>query len=191
MLGPDDRSLLLRLARRGVTLAAHGLPLAPLDVERVPPALAAPGSAFVTLTRFGALRGCIGGLEARRPLIEDVWQHAYAAAREDPRFEPVRPEELETIHIEVSCLSTPTPLDVAPAALPHALRPGIDGVILRRGLHRATFLPQVWEKVPDPVEFLDMLSDKAGLPRQAWRSGQVEVLVYQTESFEEAPALSG
>ncbi len=187
MLGPEDRSTLLRLARRAVTLAARGQPLPPVETDSPSPALRAAGSAFVTLTQRGALRGCIGGLEARQPLASDVWEHAYAAAREDPRFGPVRPEDLDSLHIEVSSLSPPSPLNVPPDQLTTALRPGIDGVILRRGPLRATFLPQVWQKVPDPVEFLDMLCDKAGLPRSAWLRGEVEVLAYQVESFEETP----
>jgi AmmeMemoRadiSam system protein A len=187
MLGPQDRSTLLRLAREAVTLAAHHRPLPPVEVEPPSASLQAPAAAFVTLTRHGGLRGCIGGLEARQALAGDVWEHAYAAACEDPRFEPVRPEELDSLHIEVSRLSPPSPLDVPPEQRIRALRPGVDGVILRRGLLRATFLPQVWEKAPDPLEFLEMLCDKAGLPRSAWRQPEVEMLVYQVESFEEAP----
>jgi len=186
VLSPEDRSSLLQLARQAVTLASEDQPLPPAQTQEHSASLQDPGCAFVTLTRQGALRGCIGGLEARQPLAADVWEHAYAAAREDPRFEPVRPEELDSLHIEVSRLTTPTPLDVPPEQRPTALRPGLDGVILRRGLRRATFLPQVWEKVPDTVGFLEMLCDKAGLPRAAWRQDDVEMLVYQVESFAEA-----
>lgn len=186
MLSPEDRSWLLHLARQAVRLASEDRPLPAAETQGHSASLQDPGCAFVTLTRQGALRGCIGGLEAREPLAADVWKHAYAAAREDPRFEPVRPEELESLHIEVSRLTSPTPLDV-PAEQRHtALRPGLDGVILRRGPRRATFLPQVWEKVADPIEFLEMLCDKAGLPRSAWLQSDVEMLVYQVESFEEA-----
>jgi AmmeMemoRadiSam system protein A len=184
MLGSEDRSTLLQLARQAVTLAAHDRPLP--EVGGVSAALQETGCAFVTLTSRGALRGCIGGLEAHQALAADVWEHAYAAAREDPRFDPVRPEELEDLHIEVSRLTAPVRLDVPAADRLAALRPGLDGVILRRRFNRATFLPQVWEKVPDPVTFLEMLCDKARLPRTAWRQDDVEMLTYQVESFEEA-----
>jgi AmmeMemoRadiSam system protein A len=184
MLDSEDRSALLLLARRAVTLAAHDQPLPPVEATSGP--LQANGCAFVTLTCDGALRGCIGGLEAFQSLAADVWEHAYAAAREDPRFHPVRPDELDSVHIEVSCLTQPTRLDVPAAERLDALRPGVDGVILQRGRLRATFLPQVWQKVPDPAEFLDMLADKAGLPRTAWQQDDVDLLVYQVESFEEA-----
>jgi AmmeMemoRadiSam system protein A len=185
-LDSSERQTLLQIARLSVTHAAGSEPLPPLQVDAYSAALRANGSAFVTLTRGSVLRGCIGGLEPRQPLVEDVWEHAYAAAREDPRFEPVTPPELAEIRIEISRLTPPRPLEVPPDRITTALRPGVDGVILRRGVLRATFLPQVWEKVPDPVLFLDMLADKAGLPRQAWRSGEVEIQIYQVESFEES-----
>jgi AmmeMemoRadiSam system protein A len=183
MLASQDRATLLQMARQAVTLAARDEPLPP--VGPVSPALQEPGCAFVTLTSRGGLRGCIGGLEARQSLAADVWEHAYAAAREDPRFDPVRVAELDDLHIEVSRLTAPAPLAVPASGRIAALRPGIDGVILRRGFARATFLPQVWEKVPDPVAFLEMLCDKAGLPRSAWNRDDVELLTYQVESFEE------
>jgi AmmeMemoRadiSam system protein A len=185
MLTAEERSTLLRLGRQAVTLAAHDRPLPEVEVEPTSHALQSPGVAFVTLTHSGALRGCIGGLEARQPLAADVWEHAYAAAREDPRFGPVRPDELASLHIEVSRLGDPAALDVPPERRADAVRPGVDGVILRRGFRRATFLPQVWEKVPDPIQFLEMLCEKARLPCAAWRQRDVEMLVYQVEKFEE------
>jgi AmmeMemoRadiSam system protein A len=183
MLAPQDRAALLRLARQAVTLAAHNQPLP--AVESAAASLQANGCAFVTLTRGGALRGCIGGLEPVQSLASDVWEHAYAAAREDPRFVPLSPAELDGLRIEVSCLTPARRLTVPAGERLGALRPGVDGVILKRGRLRATFLPQVWEKVPDPTEFLDMLCDKAGLARGAWQQDDVELYLYQVESFEE------
>jgi AmmeMemoRadiSam system protein A len=143
----------------------------------------------VTLTSGGDLRGCIGALQATIPLAEDLVVHARAAATEDFRFYPVRPEETAGIEIEISILSDPVPLEYTDADdLMAKLRPGIDGVILTSGMHRATFLPQVWEKVPQPHQFLDMLCEKAGLPRRAWRTGHPDVLTYQVESFKETTA---
>ncbi len=185
MTSESDRGTLLRLARQAVGLASNGNPLPRLDARELPPSLLEPGCAFVTLVVGGELRGCIGGLEPVFSLAEDVWRHAHAAASEDPRFRRVGPEELPSMRIEISALGEPRRLDVAPDRLTAALRPGVDGVILRQQRRRATFLPQVWEKVPEAEAFLDLLADKAGLPRSAWRSGQAEVLVYQVELFQE------
>jgi uncharacterized protein len=188
-LPADHQALLLRLARQAVERAAAGQPGPELQLEDLPAALRAPQATFVTLTRHGELRGCIGALQASLPLAEDVVVHARAAATEDFRFYPVRPEETSGLEIEISILSDPVPLEYQDADdLIAKLRPGIDGVILASGLHRATFLPQVWEKVPQPHQFLDLLCEKAGLPRRAWHTGHLEVLTYQVGSFQETPA---
>ena len=124
---------------------------------------------FVTLTEDGMLRGCIGSLQACRPLRQDVVVNARHAAFDDPRFTPVRVAELDRLHTEVSVLSTPEPLEViSERAVWAQLRPGIDGVILRAGGHRATYLPQVWEQLPRPQDFLASLKRKAGLPADYW-----------------------
>lgn len=188
-LSEQHRSFLLRLARQAVELAAAGKPGPDLRVEGLPPELLVPRATFVTLTRGGDLRGCIGALQASLPLAKDVVVHARAAATEDFRFYPVRPEETAALEIEISILSEPVLLEYDDAEdLIAKLRPGMDGVILASGLHRATFLPQVWEKVPQPQQFLQLLCEKAGLPRHAWRTGRVDVLTYQVESFQETPA---
>jgi uncharacterized protein len=181
-----DQHTLLALARQAVERAAHGQPLASDSPASLSPWLRTPLASFVTLTTGGALRGCIGGLYPTVPLVEDVQMHAYAAAREDPRFPPVRPEELTAIRIEISVLSAPEPLAYQdPADLLRRLRPGIDGVIVQSGWKRATFLPQVWEKVPGPEAFLELLCEKAALTPDAWRAGQLDVFTYQVEMFEE------
>lgn len=183
----EEQQALLRIARQAVEAAAHGESLPTLDIAGCPARLRAPGASFVTLTRSGALRGCIGGLQATIPLALDVRDHALAAATEDYRFLPIQPDELAEIEIEVSILTEPRPLDYAsPQELLARLRPGVDGVILSSGLRRATFLPQVWEKVPDAATFLSMLCEKAGLREDAWREGGLEVAIYQVESFHEA-----
>jgi AmmeMemoRadiSam system protein A len=188
-LSEEERAALLRLARQAVELAAAGKPGPALRLRDLPDTLRAPHATFVTLTGRGDLRGCIGALQASLPLAEDVVVHARAAATEDFRFYPVRPDETPGIEIEISILSDPAPLEYGDADdLITRLRPGIDGVILSSGLHRATFLPQVWEKVPQPHQFLDLLCEKAGLPRRAWRTGHLDISTYQVESFQETPA---
>lgn len=188
-LTEQERRIVLGLARQAMEQAVRGQRLMPLDLTTLPERLRQPAATFVTLTRRGALRGCIGGLHAEMPLAEDVRQHAVAAALDDYRFPPVQPDELPQLEIEVSILTDPQPLPYSsPEELVARLRPGIDGVILVSGFHRSTFLPQVWEKVPDAELFLSMLCEKAGLPAEAWRHGRVEIFTYQVGSFHEGEA---
>lgn len=178
---------LLQLARQAVEHAARREALPPLVVDGEPDNLRRTGCAFVTLTKSGWLRGCIGGLEPRLPLAIDVWEHAYMAASEDFRFLPVQPDELASIDLEVSVLTDACPLDYTQAEdLLAKIRPHVDGVILTDGLNRATFLPQVWEKVSGPAEFFDRLAEKAGLPPDAWRRRRVQIQTYQVISFHES-----
>ena len=128
-----------------------------------------PGATFVTLTCAGALRGCIGSLVAERALRADVESNALAAAFSDPRFAPLSAREYRALEVEVSLLSPMQPVTVESEA--HALtllRPGIDGVLLEYGRRRGTFLPQVWEQLPEPRAFLAHLKQKAGLPADFW-----------------------
>jgi AmmeMemoRadiSam system protein A len=121
--------------------------------------------------------------------VEDVREHAVAAALEDYRFPPVSEKELPQIRIEISRLTLPQVLSYSSADdLLARLHPGVDGVILRDGMRRATYLPQVWEKIPDPQEFLASLCQKMGAGPDTWRLRHLEVLVYQVEDFHEAPA---
>lgn len=129
------------------------------------------GATFVTLTREGRLRGCIGSLEAYRPLADDVRANARAAAFQDPRFPPLSAQELDGTRMEVSLLSPLHPLTFSNEEDAIAqLRPGVDGVVLECSLHRGTFLPQVWEQLPDPRQFMAHLKMKAGLPPDFWSS---------------------
>jgi len=184
MLTKDEKQNLLQVARAALEAAANNHQLPPLDLKALPERLRAKGASFVTLTRLGELRGCIGTLNVQRPLAKDVQQHAVEAARHDRRFLPIQPDETQTIAIEISVLNEQQPiLDKDPAMIPKLLRPGLDGVVIFCGSRRATFLPQVWERVPSPERFLEMLCKKAGMPGEAWKKGDVEILVYQVESF--------
>lgn len=185
----EEKQILLQLAREAIREAVNRHKLVPLDLESLPPQLREPGAAFVTLTEFGELRGCIGTLEAYQPLAEDVREHAAAAALEDFRFPPVRPDEIDDLEIEISRLTEPWPLEYDnPLDLLHKLRPGIDGVVLKDEFRRATFLPQVWEKLPQPDQFLDHLCLKMGAQKSAWRVKKLKVLTYQVEEFREETA---
>jgi len=187
-LTPVEQEILLRLARDALERGVRGLPIPEPPWDQLPPRLREPGATFVTLTKHGQLRGCIGSLEPVRPLARDVQENAVAAALRDPRFWPVQPEELPDIRIEISYL---TPLRrlhyTSPEDLIRRLRPGIDGVVLvdpETG-RRATFLPQVWEQLPDPVTFLSHLSLKMGAPPDLWQRKPLEVYTYEVQKFAE------
>jgi uncharacterized protein len=185
-LSPDEKAILLKLARQALTEAVNGRQPLRLNVKQFPPRLQELGASFVTLTSRGLLRGCIGALEPFQALAQDVCEHAAAAALQDYRFPPVRPDELPEILIEISRLTIPEPLSYeSPGNLLQKLRPGIDGVILIDGYRRATFLPQVWEKLPDKAQFLDHLCEKMGSPADAWRRRILQVSTYQVEEFHE------
>ncbi len=142
---------------------------------------------FVTLKEHGELRGCIGSLAAIDSIVEGVKHNALHAAFDDSRFRPVEKKELAAIEVEISILTEPTPLPYADAEeLTRTLQVGIDGVIIRKGVQGATFLPQVWEQLPDPKDFLSHLCRKAGLAADAWRSGNLEVHTYQVQYFSES-----
>ena len=188
MLNKKQGSILLRLARQ--TIAGHlHLPVsAPVqEAELADPDLQAKRGVFVTLKKHGALRGCIGSLVGQESIIDGVRRHALNAAFHDSRFPPVTAEEVPDLRIDVSVLTEPQPLAYHDDQdLLRKLRPRVDGVILRApGGAGATFLPQVWEQLPDPQLFLGHLCLKAGLPQHAWQSGQLEIDTYQVQHFEE------
>ena len=182
----EEQRFLLRLAREAIERGVNGEELPPLDESLVPPSLCEEGSSFITLTFRGELRGCIGSLEPYQSLAKDVREHAVAAALKDPRFPPVQEDELSRIKIEISRLTRPISLDYKDADdLLSKLCPHVDGVIMRDGPHRSTFLPQVWEKISDPAEFLSNLCYKMGVNPDLWRSKHLDVLTYQVEEFHE------
>jgi uncharacterized protein len=185
-LSAIEKKTLLKLARQAIDCNLRGLPLPPLDPAELTPLLQAQGASFVTLTSNGNLRGCIGALEPYQSLVEDVREHAIAAAVDDYRFSQVRPEELGTISIEISRLTRPQPLEYRDAEdLLAKLHPQQDGVVLRDGYHRATFLPQVWEKIPEPAAFLSNLCYKMGAAPDTWKRKHLDVLIYRVEEFHE------
>jgi len=189
-LAPEKGQVLVRLAR-STLMEKFGCPLPPREADQLRSALSdpvfqTPCGTFVTLKQQGQLRGCIGNLSASDPLAEGVRRNAVNAAFHDPRFSPLTARELDQVVIEVSVLTEPRPLEFSdPEDLLHKLRPNIDGVILRKGYASATFLPQVWEQLPQKEDFLGHLCLKAGLPRDAWKRSTLEVSTYQVQYFEE------
>ena len=184
---PHDATLGAALIERARNAIASELGL-PVAAETVHDALAAPGATFVTLRRRGELRGCVGTLVAERPLADDVRHHAVAAAFGDTRFEPLSASEFADLEVEVSLLEPMQPLPAANEAdARQALRPGIDGLLLEWRERRATFLPQVWEQLPSPREFLAALKAKAGLPRDFW-AADLKLSRYGVRKFVEADA---
>lgn len=182
-LNESQKSQLLAIARESI---AHGLetgrPLR-IDLPRYPVELTVQRATFVTLERHGQLRGCIGMLEAMRPLVEDVAENAFAAAFRDPRFPPLQANEQHDLELHISILSPAEPIYfTSEANLIAQLQPGIDGLILQDGHHRGTFLPSVWEQLPDAPSFLRHLKQKAGLPANYW-SDTLQVARYSTEMF--------
>jgi len=173
---------LLVMARNAIADKLGGIHVSePIDR----PQLAQPGAVFVTLTKTRELRGCIGSLEAWRPLRDDVVANARAAAFNDPRFAPVQAGELADIRVEVSLLSPAEPISfIGEDDAIGQLRPNIDGVILECGRHRGTFLPQVWESLPESHQFMAQLKRKAGLPPDFW-STDVKVSRYCVEKWKE------
>lgn len=179
----DDPGAALLVRARNAIAAQLGQPT---RTESAHPALGQPGATFVTLTQDGALRGCIGSLEAHRPLDQDVRANAVAAAFRDPRFPPLTLAELARTRVEVSLLTVPQPMaftDEADAL--RQLRPNIDGIIFIAGQRRSTFLPQVWEQLPDPRQFMAHLKQKAGLPADYW-SPEVRLQRYEVRKWKEA-----
>ena len=180
---------LLRLARASIE---HGLvherPL-PVDYGELPRGLADIAASFTTLRLEGRLRGCCGTLEAVRPLAGDVARSAFQAAFRDVRFEPVGRHEVDAIRLEVSVLSPLEPMPVSREAdLLRRLVPGIDGLVIVAEGRRATFLPKVWEMLPDPRQFVRALKAKCGLPETYW-SNRIEFRRYRTTSYAE-PSIS-
>jgi hypothetical protein len=182
-----DRRFLLGLARQTLRAATAGERLPEVTAATLAPQFTATKGCFVTLTRNRDLRGCIGYIMAQGPLYQAVIENARNAALRDPRFPAVTPPEVDRLEIEISVLTEPLPLFFSsPEDLLRKLHPGADGVVLRIGGRSATYLPQVWEQIPDPLDFLNNLAEKAGCEPTAWRQPGVTVLIYRVESFKES-----
>lgn len=184
----EYQKLLLNIARDAISQALggkdsdRGAVLQSLEKD-VPDELMQERASFVTLTIGGALRGCIGMLEACRPLARDVAENACSAAFRDPRFEPLSRQELDLLDIHISVLSPPEEIAFSSESdLIGKIRPGVDGLILQDGFRRGTFLPSVWEELPDPEVFWMHLKMKAGLPASHW-SDALRVFRYTADYF--------
>ena len=178
---------LVRLARQTVA-EKLGKPSIKADPEALEDtAFQDQRGTFVTLTIDKQLRGCIGNLDPSESILAGIKRNAINAAFHDPRFPPLKADELDRVDIEVSILTKPYPLEYRDSKdLLAKLRVNVDGVIIRKGSASATFLPQVWEQLPRPEEFLSHLCMKAGLSADTWRKSHLEVLIYQVQYFEEA-----
>ena len=191
LLSRQGRATLLEVARSSIRWGLeHGQALA-VHREDYPETLRPVRATFVTLDIENRLRGCIGTLAARQPLVQDVAEHAYAAAFDDPRFPELTAREFPRLDVHISVLSPAEPLQFdSENALLAQLRPSIDGLILQFRSHRATFLPAVWENLPDPYVFLAQLKQKAGLPLNFW-SPELTAERYTTEYFGDGDGVDG
>jgi len=177
---------LLSEARKTIAERLSGKTETSAKAKNLPAVFNEKRGTFVTLTTHGNLRGCIGHIIPQESLIEGIRENAINAAFRDPRFGPLTQNEWKNVHIEISILTEPKPLAYTDSKdLLDKLRPGVDGVILKKGFHQSTFLPQVWEQLPDKKAFLNHLCLKAGLDGNAWKKGDLEVSTYQVQAFEE------
>ena len=178
----ENGEILLPIARAAIARVLQ----VPRAADESAPWLAEHGACFVTLTQFGELRGCIGSLQAHRSLLDDVKGNAVSAALRDPRFTPLSAEEFDSTTVEVSLLSAILPMVVRDEADALAqLRPQVDGIVFEYGQYRSTFLPQVWENLARPRDFLAMLRRKAGLPDDFW-AAEVKLSRYTVTKWSES-----
>jgi len=186
VLTHNDKRMLLKLARNTIERELiEGLEIeSPQDLSD---GVKQKRGCFVSLHIKGVLRGCIGTIDPLKPLISCVEEHAFNAAFRDPRFSPVSHKELSSIEIEISVLTVPQKITFTDGEdLKRKLKPGVHGVILSQGFQSATFLPQVWEQLPDVEVFLSHLCEKGGMKRNCWRSTETTVKVYEVEYFSES-----
>lgn len=182
-LTPQDKKNLLDIAQQSIDCGLKNNTPLPVDIDSYSHTLQTHCATFVTLNLKHQLRGCIGTLEAYQPLIKDVADHAFDAAFKDPRFPPVTASEQHQLDIHISILTPPELMIVkSEADLISQLQPGIDGLILEAGNHKATFLPAVWESLPNEYQFVQHLKLKAGLDTHYW-SNDMQFMRYKTLSI--------
>jgi len=173
---PEEKAELLDLARKTIMSKLEGY--ANYESTKNPRFLENRG-VFVTLEKNGELRGCIGNIESLNSIWQGIIDNAQAAAFEDPRFLPIQQEELNDLKIEISVLTKPE------ATNPEHIKPGVDGVVIRLGENKSTYLPQVWDHFKIKEDFLESLCVKAGLPENAWKDPKAQLFTYQVEKFRE------
>jgi AmmeMemoRadiSam system protein A len=185
-LNDKEGTYLLEVARKTIEQELSGKKTAGISETLDSTRLEEKRGTFVTLTINKNLRGCIGHILPQESVLEGIKENAINAAFKDPRFPKLSLRELPDVKIEISILSNPAPLAYSGADdLLQKIRPGIDGVIIKKGFYQAVFLPQVWEQLPDKKEFFTHLCYKAGLDGDEWKKGNLEVYTYQVQAFEE------
>lgn len=183
MLSNEHRHILLEIAQQSIAYGLENHQSLPVEPNEYTETLQQKRATFVTLHIADQLRGCIGTLTAQQSLVEDISHNAYAAAFRDPRFSPLEHSEYPDLHYHISVLSDSSKIQFSSEAeLLEQLRPGIDGLVLEDNGHRGTFLPSVWEQLPEPTDFLDHLKQKAGLSTAYW-SNTIRISRYTVESF--------
>lgn len=183
-LSAEDQQTCLQIARDSIASGLVNNKALSIKAVNYSEALQEQLASFVTLHLQGALRGCIGTLEAYQPLINDISEHAFAAAFRDPRFLPLQENEFDQLKIEISVLGKPEPVSfINEEDLLNQIKPEVDGLILEYGYNRGTFLPSVWEQLPDKNDFLNHLKMKAGLPSDWW-DNNAKISRYETFQFE-------
>jgi AmmeMemoRadiSam system protein A len=183
-LSDTTKEFLLTLARNAIVSKMHSKLL---QIGTIPNEATEFSGTFVTLTKNGELRGCIGVIEPVQSIYKGIIENARSAAFGDPRFPPLRADEIEDVRIEVSILSVPEKLFIDDASeLLNVLKKNRPGLIIERGFARATFLPQVWDELRRPEDFLTQLCLKAGIPSDTWKQpSRLEIFTYKVEHVKE------
>ena len=179
----SDQAILLDIAKSSISYGFAHDTFLPVNLSQYSNLLHETRATFVTLHNKGQLRGCVGTLSAIRSILEDISHNAFNAAFRDPRFLPVRKDEIDQLNIQISILSDCKELIfTSEQSLLEQLRPGIDGLVLSEGKNKSTFLPSVWDEIPTPEQFLVQLKKKAGLPQDYW-SNTIRIEQYTVEQF--------